>query len=408
MTRADVLVRAGTDVAGQQNVGPLRRLPKAPLLDWSDLAPGPDTRLASIDQLPHLLGTTSGRAALYMALEQLDMPPGSGVLVPTYHCPTMVAPVLEAGHEPIFYPLAADGQPLPEEAVCPRGRVPRAAIVAHYFGLARDLSKVRRWCDSRGVALVEDCAHSFFGMAGARPVGSWGCLATASLSKFFPVPEAGLLASATRPIRPVRLQPPGLRAQSKAAWDVIDIACRQGRLAGLAHLLRPFRASHGLQALDAAPDAIENVDAAAIIAGCDMGRIGQAQSFTATLLRRLLPTGRIVDRRRQNYEALAKALAGAPSSRLLSGILPHDCAPYVLPLWLDDARYADRVYAQLRAERLPIFRWDRAWPGTPHDPQDFGAAWSRQVLQVLCHQSLSAADQQFVADRIVNALHHCG
>jgi dTDP-4-amino-4,6-dideoxygalactose transaminase len=407
MTKADVLVRPG-GVASRREVGPLCCLPKAPVLDWSDLAPGPSTSLASIDQLPHLLGTTSGRAALYMALVQLDMPPGSGVLVPTYHCPTMVAPVLEAGHEPIFYPLAADGQPLLEEAVCPRGRVPRAAIVAHYFGLARDLSEVRRWCDSRGVALVEDCAHSFFGMAGTRPVGRWGCLATASLSKFFPVPEGGLLASSTRPIRPVRLQPPGLRAQSKAAWDVIDIACSQGRLAGLAHLLRPLRAARGRQALDAVSVATESVDAAAIIAGCDMGRIGQAQSLTATLLHRLLSTGRLVDRRRQNYETLARALAGAPSSQLMSDDLPHDCAPYVLPLWLEDTTLADRVYTQLRAERLPVFRWDRAWPGTPRDPQDFGAAWGRQVLQVLCHQSLSAADQQFVADRIVNALHHCG
>jgi len=386
----------------------MRYLPKAPMLDWADLAPGTDTDLASIDQLPYTLGTTSGRAALYLALRQLDLPPGSGVLVPTYHCPTMVAPVVEAGHEPIFYPLAVDGRPMLEEAACPPGPEPRAAIVAHYFGIARDFSEVRQWCDARGIALVEDCAHSFFGMAGARPVGSWGCMATASLSKFFPVPEAGLLASATRPLRPVHLRPPGLRAQAKAAWDVVDLACRHGRLAGLAHLLRPFRSSHGHAAPDTAPGGMDRVDAAAIIAGCDMGRIGYAQSFTASLLHRLLPTGRLVDQRRQNYATLSSALAGAPFSRLLYDALPHDCAPYVLPLWLDDAKRADRIYAQLRAERLPVFRWDRAWPGTPHDPQDFGSAWSRQVLQVLCHQSLSTADQQFVADRIVNALQHGG
>lgn len=405
MTKTDTLPHPRVTVVTSQAAA-TRCLPKAPVLDWADLAPGPDTDLASIDQLPDTLRTTSGRAALYLALRQLDLPPRSGVLVPTYHCPTMVAPVVEAGHEPIFYPLAEDGRPLLDQATCPPGRVPRAAFVAHYFGMGRDLAEIRQWCDTHDVALVEDCAHSFFGMAGSRPVGHWGSLATASLSKFFPLPEGGLLASATRPLRQVRLQAPGLRAQAKAAWDVVDLACRHQRLAGLSHLLRPVRAALGRTDPTGATVGVDDADAAAIVAGCDMGRIGQAPSLSASLLHRLLPTARIVDRRRQNYAALSQALAGAPGSRLMFDTLPPACAPYVLPLWLDRADRADRIYAQLRAERLPVFRWDRAWPGTPRDPQDAGTSWGRQVLQLLCHQSLSSADQQFVAGRVVDALRH--
>ncbi|MBK9574239.1 MAG: DegT/DnrJ/EryC1/StrS family aminotransferase [Rhodoferax sp.] len=48
--------------------------------------------------------------------------------------------------------------------------------------------------------MIEDCAHCFFGQAGERPIGAWGDFATASLTKFFPVPEGGLLASSSRPL----------------------------------------------------------------------------------------------------------------------------------------------------------------------------------------------------------------
>lgn len=388
---------------------PARPLPKVPVLDWADLGPGGNTTLPSVADLPHRLHTTSGRAALYQALLQLDLAPGSTVLVPTYHCPTMVAPVLEAGHRPAFYPLDEAGRPLLDRAELPGGQAPRVAIVAHYFGIGRDLAAVRQWCDQHDVALIEDCAHSFFGMAGDRPVGHWGCLATASLSKFYPVPEAGLLASRDRPLRAADLQRPGLRSQAKALWDIVDQAARHQRLAGLAPLLHSIRGARGLADAGAEGDpGTGTLDDAAIVAGCDMGRIRLAPTAAARSLCHWLPTDRMVRRRRRNYALLAERVQGAPGSRLLVPQLPDTSVPYVLPLWIDGAERAERVYARMRAERLPVLRWDRLWPGTPRSPQDTGAAWSRQVLQLLCHQSLSAADQQFVASRVVHALQHPG
>lgn len=71
-------------------------LPRGPILDWSSFkivdAPG----ISSVENLPSVVFTTSGRAAIYQALLQLQLPPASTVLVPSYHCPTMVAPVLLA------------------------------------------------------------------------------------------------------------------------------------------------------------------------------------------------------------------------------------------------------------------------------------------------------------------------
>ena len=117
-------------------------LPKAPLLGWNSFWPVGRSALSRIGELPHRAYTSSGRAALFAALQQMALPLGSGVLVPTYHCPTMVAPVVEAGLTPVFYALDADGLPALDRIDPASGQV-RAMFVAHYFGLAKSLYAVQ-------------------------------------------------------------------------------------------------------------------------------------------------------------------------------------------------------------------------------------------------------------------------
>ena len=87
------------------------RLPRGPVLGWDNFAGPRAPGLPAVDDLPHAVLTTSGRAALYLALGELTPAQGACVLVPTYHCPTMVAPVLLAGCRPLFYALDESGLP---------------------------------------------------------------------------------------------------------------------------------------------------------------------------------------------------------------------------------------------------------------------------------------------------------
>ena len=84
--------------------------------------------------------------------------------------------------------------------VCAAGNVDDVAASYGGDGVGVVRQLVAAGCDRLGIALIEDCAHCFFGNAGDPPVGCWGDFATASLSKFFPVPEAGVLASVNREI----------------------------------------------------------------------------------------------------------------------------------------------------------------------------------------------------------------
>ena len=373
-------------------------LPRGPVLDWSSFRSAEAPGVHSVEKIAHRLFTTSGRAAIYQALLQLKLPAHSQVLVPTYHCPTMVAPVLLAGLTPTYFAIGEDGLPLLDTVAADTAAGAKAMIVAHYFGLPRSLATVRRWCDTHGIALIEDCAHSYFGEAGERPVGGWGDFATASLSKFFPVPEAGLLASSERLIADPALTAPAPKAQLKGCIDVLEFAAKYGRLAGLNRVLGLL---FGLKNARSAAGPVESplteqaANEVSMMRDCDMGRIHEKPLWAAMSLKAILPRGRVILQRQKNFAVYARLLAAAQGAKpLFAASSVTAAAPYVFPLWVDDA---DRVYHALKAQALPVFRWDRIWPGTPQAPGDSGPRWSRHVLQLLCHQDLSEADVTRIA-----------
>lgn len=362
-----------------------QRQPTRPTFGWDNLSGNKLAGLPAVDDLPHQRLLTSGRAALFAAMKALGVQPGDGVLAPSYHCPTLVAPLRAAGAAVQFYPLNAAGLPA-LDAINPAPGT-KAIVVAQLFGLPRSLAAVRAWCDAHGIALVEDCAHSFFGQAGERAVGHWGDLATASVSKFFPVSEGGLLASA-RPLPAQALQPAGAKQQVKAWVDLLERSSEQGQLTGFNMLLGAlFRLKNGPPRAPAAGGPPRALSEAENMADCDLARSEQAPpALTRSLFK--LPRGRIVERRRAHYATLHRLTQNLPGTRPLMGALPAQAAPYVMPLWVDDA---EPVYAALRAAGCAVFRWDRVWPGVPDFPDDHGALWRTHVLQLLCHQDLDDA-----------------
>lgn len=166
-----------------------------------------------------------------MALRQMGVGTGDEVLVPAYHSPSMVPPVLWCGATPIFYRIGADASVDLDDVAAKTGPATRALMVTHYFGFPQDLAAIRAFCDARGLQLLEDCAHCFFGTHQGRPVGSWGDYAIASSMKFFPVYEGGCLVSARHRLDAVKLRPSGPGFEAKAALATLEnsfptAACR--------------------------------------------------------------------------------------------------------------------------------------------------------------------------------------
>ena len=342
--------------------------------------------------------TQSGRASILLALEVLGVGPGDSVMMPSYHCPTMIAPVIEVGAKVVFYPITGTGFPdiARLDALAPKGL--RAILAAHYFGLPHDMEPIRRWCDERGVALIEDCAHALFGMAGSRAVGAWGDLSIASLTKFLPVSEGGSLLLNRPGERPPPLSAPGLRAQLKAAYDIVHTATNHGRLG----LLRPLTGGvaaiqrmHKGKAVQAAKSA--DVSLAGAEESVDLGKPHQALTGASRWMSEHVPRARIVERRRANYAFFAAALADRPRMRALRPSLPAQCAPYVFPLWVEEP---DPGYLALRRARYPVSRWDWLWPEADQIAGDQGPLWSRHILQLACHQDLREDELHWMVETL--------
>lgn len=349
--------------------------------------------MPSLLDLPYKVFTRSGRSALVLALRAAAVRPGDRVLVPTYHCPTMIAPVESLQATPVFYPLTQDGLPDLDrlDALCGAG--PKAILVAHLFGLPRRLERVAEFCKTRAISMIEDCAHAFFGSIDGVPVGSTGEFAIGSLPKFFPVIEGGLLASGTRPLDALECQRQPLRAELRAAWDILDVAAGYDRLGVVGSAIRAVtrltrRADRGTPPLAESPaePSSETIRAEGLA-----DPLLQPMRLRATeyLVMSHSELTKITCRRNQNYHAIADALDNATGIRPLFPECGPNAAPYVVPLL---TQRPDAAYARMRVAGLPVFRWDRLWPGTPLYPHDAAVDWCRGLIQLACHQSLDSTD----------------
>ena len=54
-------------------------------------------------------------------------------------------------------------------------------------------------------------------------------------------------------------------------------------------------------------------------------------------------------------------------------------------------------YRALRAAKVPLFRWDQIWPGTPQLAGDLGPAWAVEMFQLACHQDLTEDEIRDIA-----------
>ena len=371
-------------------------LPRLPVLGWSTFSGPSRSTLPSILDRDDVLFTTSGRAAIALALRALRIGRGDRVLVPTYHCPTMVAPIVAVGAEPVFFPIDSTGAPATAALVEREMQGVRAMIAAHYFGLPQPMAALRGFCDEQGIALIEDCAHALFGTSDGRPVGGWGDYAIASLTKFLPVVDGGCLVS-SRGIGDVpQLGRQPFAYEVKSFANALELGVVHGRVAGLNALLGGvFATVSRLRGRRYGPEPAECDTAPADVAGkwladfAPGSRIGSAASPWTRWIAHHAHRERIVAARRSNYALLARLIASIPGVRALRPVLPDNAAPYVFPLWVDRS---EAVYQEVRRAGVPVFRWDELWPTCPELPGDAGRDWATHVFQIGCHQDLRPED----------------
>ena len=147
--------------------------------------------------LPNALATSSGTAALHIALLLAVVRPGDEVITTSMTAEPTNTTILQVGAYPVFADVDPDtGNLDPEDVAALVGAKTKAIVVVHYAGYPARLDRLREIADASGIALIEDCAHALGAKWQQRPVGTWGDFAIFSLQaiKHMTTVDGGILS----------------------------------------------------------------------------------------------------------------------------------------------------------------------------------------------------------------------
>jgi dTDP-4-amino-4,6-dideoxygalactose transaminase len=168
----------------------------------------------------HAVALNSCTAALHLALAALGVGPGDEVIVPTMTFVATSNAVIHAGATPVLvdcepHTLNVDPAAL-EAAITPRTR---AAIVVHFGGRPCDMDRITAVTRSRGIALIEDCAHAIETEWRGRKAGTLGDVGCFSfyVTKNVVTGEGGMAITGSRALAD-RMRTLALHGMTKDAW----------------------------------------------------------------------------------------------------------------------------------------------------------------------------------------------
>lgn len=144
---------------------------------------------ATYTKVEHCIGVANGTDAIEIAIEALDLPKGSEIIVPANSFISSSEAVTRQGHIVVF----ADCDPQSyfisiEDAKNRITPKTRAIIAVHLYGHPCDLDALQSLADQNGLHIIEDCAQAHGAEYKGKRVGSIGDIATFS---FYPGKNLG-------------------------------------------------------------------------------------------------------------------------------------------------------------------------------------------------------------------------
>jgi dTDP-4-amino-4,6-dideoxygalactose transaminase len=139
------------------------------------------------------VGVASGLDALILAIDALDLPKGSEILVASNSYIATIMAILRCGHRPVLV------EPDPETCGIDPHKMPaaltsktRAICLTHLYGLPCDMRVIMEFASAHDLDVIEDCAQAHGATVGDRKVGSFGVGAFS----FYPTKNLGALGDA--------------------------------------------------------------------------------------------------------------------------------------------------------------------------------------------------------------------
>ena len=192
--------RQGRTPFGVEELKLLRQALQSQTLSCIDgaLVPQFETEFAALHDLPYGVASTSGTAAIHVALGGLDLEPGDEVITAPITDLGTVIPIIAQGAIPIFADVDRTLNMDPadvERRITPRTR---ALIVVHLFGNPCDMDAMRAIASRHRLALIEDCSQAHLAEYKGRLVGAIGDIGCFSFqqSKHMTTGDGGMTITA--------------------------------------------------------------------------------------------------------------------------------------------------------------------------------------------------------------------
>ncbi|MDH5545587.1 MAG: DegT/DnrJ/EryC1/StrS family aminotransferase [Gammaproteobacteria bacterium] len=382
---------------------PLPGIPIKPTIDESTLF-----KLAKRRPFPSILDNsdirfvTSGRVAITIALQEMNIGPGCEVLIPAYHCSSMVEPVLFVGAKPVFYKITQDTSVDFDDIKLKLTSNSKLLMATHYFGFHQPIGRIREFCEENNLLLLEDCAHAFMGKINNRPIGSFGDAAIGSAMKFFPVFDGGCLISRYSIEKRHPLTSAGKGFQFKAKVNPLEYSLHYKRLPFLKYFFSPI-----FSIKDAVWKLLKSLKRKTSSIGPSSSEGGysidpnwldkEISNFSLFVIKNSNLAG-ITQKRLDNYHYFRTRIENNSLVSPLFDSVPNNTVPYVFPAVV---QHPDKLFPVLKSKGVPIVRFGEfLWEGVDADVCKYSVEYSKSVFQFPIHQSLTTKDIDWMADII--------
>jgi dTDP-4-amino-4,6-dideoxygalactose transaminase len=142
----------------------------------------------------HCIGVANGLDALILAIEALDLPKGSDVLVASNTYIATILAIVRAGHQPVLVePELETFNMDPAKLAGSMTSNTRAICVTHLFGKSCRMDAICAFAQKHGLKIVEDCAQSHGAKLAGQMTGTFG---DAGCFSFYPTKNLGAIGDA--------------------------------------------------------------------------------------------------------------------------------------------------------------------------------------------------------------------
>lgn len=164
------------------------------------MVPAFERAFAELHDVPYAVASTSGTAAIHVALGAIDLEPGDEVITAPITDLGTIIPIISQGGIPVFADVDRTYNMDPEDVerrITPRTR---AIIAVHLFGNPCDMGRLRAVADRHHLVLIEDCSQAHLARHKDRLVGTIGDIGCFSFqqSKHMTTGDGGMTITANR------------------------------------------------------------------------------------------------------------------------------------------------------------------------------------------------------------------